>query len=538
MPRPNNIFYNGNRKLKKAGIKTEMTSFEVQEFIRCKNDPVYFCKNYCKIVDLDNGIVNFDMWDFQEDMMKTYTENRFVINLLPRQMGKSITTVAFCLHTAIFQSQQSIGVLANKAPTARKILQQAKRMYENLPFFLQVGVVEWNKGSIELGNGSAIVAESGNSDAVRGFTFNTIVLDEFAFLENAEDFYTSTYPVISSGSKSKVIIISTPNGMNLFYKMWEDAKSGRNEYVPVEVNWWQHPRRDKKWAETARKNMGKRKFGQEFGNEFHGSSGTLISGEKLAALTWCDPIIETENSKMYEKPVDGHSYIVTVDVSEGVGQDYSVINVTDITETPYKQVMVWRSNEVIPLVLPEYVERIATQYNDAFILVEVNSCGAQVSNILWHDYEYENMVVTNTRNQQNVVSGGFGSTTEIGIRMTKKSKRIGCTNIKGLIENDIYLIRDFTTINELQTFVQKGISYEAEDGKYDDVVMTLVSLGWISTQDYFKDLMDVDNRKHVMDRQMGSVVDDLAPLGSITNGELDRMNTDGPQNGITDFSMM
>lgn len=533
-----NIFYNGNRKLKKAGISSEMTNEQISEFIKCKNDPIYFCKTYVKIVDLDNGIVTFDMWDFQEEMMLKYTKNRFVINLLPRQMGKSITTVAFCLHEAIFKSNQSIGVLANKASTARKILQQAKRMYENLPFFLQVGVVEWNKGSIELGNGSSIVAESGNSDAVRGFTFNTIVLDEFAFLENAEDFYTSTYPVISSGSKSKVIIISTPNGMNLFYKMWEDAKSGRNEFVSLRVDWWQHPRRDDKWAKTAERNMGKRKFGQEFGNQFHGSSGTLISGEKLATLVWKEPIVETDNIKIYYRAQEGHSYLINVDVGEGVGSDYSVINISDITVQPYQQVAVWRSNEVIPMVLPEFIERFAKQYNDAFILVETNSCGSQVSNILWHDYEYENMVVTATKNQENVVSGGFNSNSEIGLRMTKKSKRIGCTNIKGLIENDVYIVNDFGTISELQTFVSKGQSYEAEEGKNDDVVMTLVGLGWMSTQDYFKDLMDVDNRAAVLAKQMANVENDMAPVGIFDDCDVDALNSDTNTLGIIDMGMI
>jgi len=518
------IYYNGNRKLKKAGVDIQMTPAEQIEYIKCKNDPIYFCKKYVKIIDIDHGLVDFNMWDFQEEMMRTYMDNRFVINLLSRQMGKSITTVAFCLHTAIFQSYQSIGVLANKGSTARKILQAAQRMYENLPFFLQVGVVEWNKGSIEFGNGSSIIAESANSDAVRGFTFSTIVLDEFAFLEQADAFYESTYPVISSGSTSKVIIISTPNGMNLFYKMWEDARNGRNDYVPVRVDWWQHPRRDEEWAKTAERNMGKRKFAQEFGNQFHGSSGTLISGEKLACMTWQEPIKESESIKMYEVPIEGHSYLITVDVSEGVGSDHSVINVSDITEQPYRQVCVFRNNETAVLVLPEIVERLATQYNEAFILVETNSIGAQVSNILYHDYEYENMIVTATKNQENVVSGGFSTTSEIGLRMTKKSKRIGCTNIKALIENDVYLVQDFETLGELQTFVSRGQSYEAEDGKYDDIVMTLVSLGWLSTQDYFKDLMDVDNRAAVLARQMQSVDDYIAPIGFLDDADLDALN--------------
>jgi len=314
-------------------------------------------------IDLDKGLVHFDMWDFQEKMIKTFSENRFVINLLPRQMGKTITVAAFLLHYAIFNKHKSIGILANKAATSREILGRIQRMLENLPFFLQPGVVEYNKGNVEFGNGSTLMAAATSSDSIRGFSFNVVYLDEFAFVENADTFYTSTYPVISSGSNTKVLITSTPNGMNLFYKLWEDARMGRNDFVPVKVHWSENPKRDNKWKETTLKNIGKRQFQQEYECAFHGSSGTLISGEKLAELVWQEPIQETENTKIYERVKKGHSYLINVDVGEGVGSDFSVINVTDITTQPYKQVMVYRSNEISPMVLPEYVERFAKEYN-------------------------------------------------------------------------------------------------------------------------------------------------------------------------------
>lgn len=530
-----NIYYNGNVNIKKAGVKQNKTPEEVAEYIKCRNDPVYFCRKYVKIIDLNRGLVNFEMWDFQERMVQTFQENRFVINLLPRQMGKTITVAAFLLHYAIFNKHKSIGILANKAATSREILSRIQRMLENLPFFLQPGVVEYNKGNVEFGNGSTLMAAATSSDSIRGFSFNVVYLDEFAFVENADTFYTSTYPVISSGDDTKVLITSTPNGMNLFYKLWEDARMGRNDYVPVQVHWNENPRRDKKWEETTLKNIGKKQFAQEYECAFHGSSGTLISGATLAELVWQDPIKQSDSINVYKEPEPGHSYLVTVDVGEGVGGDYSVVNVTDITEQPYEQVCVFRNNETAVLVLPEVVERLAQQYNEAFILVETNSVGAQVSNILYHEYEYENMIVTATKNQDNFVSGGFASTSEIGIRMTKKSKRIGCTNVKALIENNVLIINDFNTIQELQTFVSKGQSYEAEDGKHDDIVMTLVALGWLSTQDYFKDLMNVDNRAAILERQMRSIEEEVVPIGFYNDSELDQLNSDDSDLGYANL---
>lgn len=259
-----NLYYNGNVTIKKAGVQQKLSPHEIEEYVKCRDDPVYFCRKYVKIIDLDRGLVHFDMWDFQEKMIKTFSENRFVINLLPRQMGKTITVAAFLLHYAIFNKHKSIGILANKAATSREILGRIQRMLENLPFFLQPGVVEYNKGNVEFGNGSTLMAAATSSDSIRGFSFNVVYLDEFAFVENADTFYTSTYPVISSGSNTKVLITSTPNGMNLFYKLWEDARMGRNDFVPVKVHWSENPKRDNKWKETTLKNIGKRQFAQEY----------------------------------------------------------------------------------------------------------------------------------------------------------------------------------------------------------------------------------------------------------------------------------
>lgn len=522
-----NIYYNGNVKIKKAGVQQEFTPEQIDEYVRCSEDPIYFIEKYVKIVSLDHGLVTFSMWEYQEKMIRNFFENRFSICLLPRQMGKTITVAAFLLHTAIFNPQKAIGILANKGATAREILSRIKRMIEGLPFFLQPGVVEYNKSSVEFGNGSTIMAAGTSNDAIRGFSFNVIYLDEFAFVDNADEFFTSTYPVISSGKTTKVLITSTPNGMNLYYKLWTEAKTERNKFKHVEVHWSEHPDRDEKWRDETIANIGQKQFDQEYGCKFYGSSGTLIDGETLARLTWEDPEEETDKMKVYEKPIPGHVYLASVDVAEGVGSDHSVVHVTDITEMPYRQVAIFRDNKTTPIVLTEIVERIAMKYNEAYILVETNSVGSQVGMLLYNEYEYENLIITAVKAQENVISGGFsGSNMDYGLRTTKKSKRIGCSNLKSLIEDNIFLVRDFDTISELQTFSQKGQSYEAEDGKFDDVVMTLVIFAWLTTQDYFIDLVNQDARGKVMEHRMSQVEADLTPFGFIQDGGVEEMNSE------------
>ena len=429
------------------------------------------------------------------------------------------TTVvaAYLLHYSIFTPEKSIGILANKEATAVEILSRIKRMLENLPLFLQPGVKEYNKKNVKFANDSELLSFATGSDSVRGRSFNVVYLDEFAFVENAEEFYTSTYPVISSGETTRVIITSTPNGMNLFYKLWMDAKMNRNDYFPLEVKWNEHPKRDEAWKKTTLRNIGKRRWSQEFGCRFIGSTDTLIEGDILSSLVWKESISEDESNYIYYDVEEDHNYVINVDVSEGAGLDYSVINVTDITTIPYKQVHVWRNNKTTPLVLPEIIERLAMHYNDAFVLIETNSIGSQVANILYYEYEYENMLTTKIDKQDNIISSGFGASFDLGIRMTKKSKHIGCSNIKSLIENNIYEINDFNTIEELQTFSRKGKSYEAEQGKFDDIVMTLVGFGWLTTEDYFVDLTSNNARKIILDKRMETIEEDLVPPGYYEN---------------------
>lgn len=353
---------------------------------------------------------------------------------------------------------------------------------------------------------------------------NCVYLDEFAFVENADEFYASTYPVISSGDTTKVIITSTPNGMNLFYRMWTDAKNSLNAFIPLQVHWSENPNRTQEWKDTTLKNIGQVRFNIEYECMFAGSSGTLITGEKLAAMAWVPPLLENGSLTVYEKPIEGHTYISTIDVSEGAGSDFSVIHIIDITKPPYTQSCIFRSNTTSPLILPEIAERMAIEYNEAYILVETNSIGSQVATYLYHEYEYENVIITNVKNQENVISGGFGTNIDYGLRTTKKSKRIGCSNLKTLIETDVLIIRDFTTISELQTFSRKGVSYEAEDGKYDDVVMTLVIFAWLTTQDYFIDLTNDDLRSNVTRNKLSFIDSDVLPAGYLNDAGIEEAN--------------
>jgi hypothetical protein len=485
------LCYNGNPKLKKAGIALPFTQEQVEEYVRCKSDIVYFVKNYVKIISLDRGQVPFDLYPFQEEMIRTFHDNRFVICLLGRQQGKTTTVAAYLLYEAIFKKNVRIAVLANKGDTAREILDRIKKMFEELPWFLKPGVYEWNKGSIELSNGSKIISAATSSSSIRGQSMNIIYLDELAFIQNDVEFFASTYPVITSGKTTKVIITSTPNGMNLFYKLWVDAEAGRNSFVPRKYVWWHHPERDEKWKEETLKNISQKQFAQEYECEFFGSADTLISGSKLQQLSFKEPIRSDHVFNMYAEPEEGKSYVATIDVSEGIGKDYSVINVFDISSQPYKQVAIYRNNIIPPLMLVDVAHKILRMYNDAYCIVETNSVGKIVADSLYFDLEYENMLVTRSKSGENIIS----STGEvIGLRQTKRTKAIGCSALKTMIESDTLLISDFMTVQELSTFIKKHNTYQAEEGKTDDIVMTLVMFCWFTTQPYFEELTDVNIR--------------------------------------------
>jgi hypothetical protein len=521
--------YLGNARLKRTGTELSYTEEQVVEIAKCAEDPVYFIKNYVKIVNVDRGLIPFDMWDFQEDMVRTFHSNRFTIAKMPRQVGKTTTTVGYMLWAAIFNEEYTVGILANKGQLARDILGRIQKAYEYLPHWLQQGIMTWNKGSLELENGSKIFAYATSAAGVRGGTYNLIFLDEFAFVPHnmAVEFFTSTYPVISSGQTSKVIIVSTPNGLNLFYKMWTDAIENRSTYKTLEVHWSQVPGRDVQWKEETIRNTSEEQFRQEFETEFIGSNATLISGSKLRSLAFHNPIYTEEGLDIYEQPIPNHLYIASVDCSEGVLLDYSAINILDVTQVPYRQVAKFRSNKIPLLFLPTIIYSLAKKYNEAFALIETNNIGQQVVDILHYDLEYENIYKTEQHHiKGQSISSGFKRSTSFGVKTTKSVKKIGCANLKTLIENDKLIISDFDTIAELNTFVRVRDSYSAEEGSNDDLAMGLVLFAWLTAQSFFKDSTNIDIRQFMLAEQNLLGEEELAPVGIFDDGRKEEVTVD------------
>lgn len=642
-------FYNANPNIKREGVKTNWTPELVEEYQRCMNDPVYFAETYCKVINLDEGLVKFKLYPYQKDMFKHFTNNRFSIVLACRQSGKSITSVMWLLHYIIFNPDKNVAILANKGSTAQTMLSRFTLALENVPFFLQPGTRVLNKRSIEFENNSRIFAASTSSSSIRGESANVVFLDEFAFVKGAEEFYKSTYPVISSGAETKVIISSTANGVgNPFHKLWEGAVQGINEYKPFTVNWWDVPGRDEKWKEMTISNTSELQFLQEYGNcvwenslvtvrnkdtgeieqltigelfsktknheiltptgfqnfdgvvrhwhdecveitfsdnhilktallhrfivdekeiyakdittetiidknrkisniriihepqyfydpinvengelyihdknivshnSFIGTGNTLIDSNALLMLRARNPIKCTSDINVYEEPIEGHTYIATVDVSKGRGQDYSIINITDVTQKPFKQVFIYRNNKVSPLIFPDIIYKYAKQYNDAYVIVESNDAGLLVCSGLYYDLEYEYMYV-----QSAMRSDG------IGLYMDKKVKRIGCSNLKDLIEANQYEVRDANTIYELTTFCAKGSSFEATDGNHDDIAMTLVSFAWFANSSLFEEFSPENLKQIIQEEQLKQAEEDLTPFGIIEDGHPDKYEVIG-----------
>ena len=520
-----NEVYLGNPNLKKANTSIEFTQENILEFLKCKEDPVYFARKYIKIVSLDEGLVNFKMWDFQEELIRNFHDYRFNICKMPRQTGKSTTCISYLLHYAVFNDNVNIAVLANKASTARDLLGRLQLAYENLPKWMQQGIISWNKGSLELENGSKISANSTSSSAVRGGSYNVIFLDEFAFIPNhiADDFFASVYPTITSGQSTKVIIVSTPRGMNHFYRLWHDAEKGKSEYVPTDVHWSEVPGRDAEWKEQTIANTSEQQFKIEFECEFLGSVNTLINPTKLKTLVYDDPVKRNKGLDIYENPKDGNNYLITIDVARGIGGDYSAFIVYDITEFPYKVVAKYRNNEIKPMLFPNIINDVAVGYNQAFVLIEINDIGDQVANILHFDLEYDNLLMCSMRGRSGqVVGAGFsGKKSQLGVRMTAAVKKLGCSNLKTLLEDDKLLVCDYDIISELTTFTQKHNSFEAEEGCNDDLAMCLFIFSWLVAQDYFKEMTDNDVRKRIYEEQKNQIEQDMAPFGFISDGLTD-----------------
>ena len=527
--------YLGNPNLKKVNTPVEFTKEQIVEYQKCAEDPIYFMINYIRIVSLDEGLVPFKMYDFQKHIVRTIHNNRFTICKLPRQSGKSTTTVSYLLHYALFNPNSNIAILANKSSTARDILGRVQLAYENLPKWMQQGVINWNKGNIELENKSVIVAAATSSSAIRGGSYNIIFLDEFAFVPPniAEQFFSAVYPTISSGQKTKMIIVSTPYGMNQFYKLWIDAENKRNDYVPIEVHWSEVPGRDEEWKEATIRNTSPEQFQQEFECEFLGSVNTLISPAKIKQMGFLNPKTSSGGLQVYEDPIKDRTYVCTVDVARGVQKDYSAFVILDVTQMPFKVVAKYRNNDIKPLLFPHTIKQVGNAYNHAHVLVETNDLGQQIAEALQFELEYENLLMTTQRGRAGQILGaGFsGRGSGFGVKMTKQIKKIGCSNIKTLIESDKILINDFDIITEMSTFIRKGQSWQADDGNNDDLMMCLVIFGWLSNQPFFKEMTDTNARQMLYEEQQHLIEQDMAPFGFVDDGMPDHEKTEVDEYG-------
>jgi hypothetical protein len=514
--------YLGNPNLKKVNTPEEFTKEQIIEYQKCSENPVYFMEEYIKVVSLDDGLVPFKMYPFQQHIVNTIHDNRFTICKLPRQSGKSTTTISYLLHYALFNPNSNIAILANKSSTARDILGRLQLAYENLPKWLQQGVINWNKGNIELENKSSIVAAATSSSAIRGGSYNIIFLDEFAFVPAniAEMFFSAVYPTISSGTKTKMIIVSTPYGMNQFYKLWKDAEEGRNDYVPIEVHWSEVPGRDEAWKEATIRNTSAEQFQQEFECEFLGSVNTLISPAKIKNMAFTTPKTSSAGLDVYEDPIKDKTYVITVDVARGVLKDYSAFVVLDVSQMPYRVVAKYKNNDIKPLVFPSIIERVGNAYNKAHVLVETNDLGQQIAEALNFELEYDNLLMTTNRGRAGQILGAMfsGRGSGFGVKMTKQIKKIGCANIKTLIESDKVQITDFNIIEEMSTFVRRGQSWQADEGNNDDLMMCLVIFGWLSNQPFFKEMTDTNARQMLYEEQQNLIEQDMAPFGFVDDG--------------------
>ena len=522
--------YLGNPNLKRANIPVEFTQEQVEEFFKCSQDPLYFIENYIRIVNIDQGLIPFNLYPFQKEIVQLVEKERFVICKMPRQTGKTTTIAAVLLWYAMFHEDFSIAILAHKSSQSREILGRIQLAYEHLPRWLQLGIVEWNKGNIELENGSKMLAASTSASAIRGGSFNLIYLDEFAFVPThiQEEFFASVYPTISSGQTSKVLITSTPNGLNLFFKLWTDSENGLNNYKRIDVHWSDVPGRDENWRRQTIQNTSEEQFRIEFECEFIGSSNTLISPSVLRRLVYINPKASNEHTRIYEEPDISRLYVIIVDTARGVENDSSAFTVIDVSEFPSKVVCVYQNNTISPMAYPEVIAGFAKKYNNAYILVESNDVGGSVVSALHSELEVENILMASARGRAGqVLSTGFGPSGQyFGVRTTKQVKRVGCLNLKTLIENNQLIINDYKVLEELTSFVQQGDSYKAEVGKHDDLVMCLVLYGWLSEQEYWKEITNSNIRKEIQSQQAHLIEEDLTPFGFINDGRgFDSENT-------------
>lgn len=525
--------YLGNAQLKPVGVQYEFTQEQVIELTKCAEDPVYFMENYVNIVTLDHGVTKFKPYGFQKNMINTMHNNRFVLVRCARQSGKSTTTMAYVLHYILFNSNVKVSILANKEDTAKNLLDVVKLAYENLPKWMQQGVVEWNKHSIHLENGSKVRVNATSASAIRGQSANIVIIDEFAFISPniAEEFFSSVFPTITSGKTTKLIIVSTPNGLNMFYKLWNDSEHGRNNYVTCTAKWNEVPGRDEKFKKTVMANFPSNKeskWRSEYEVEFLGSDNTLLPPSALMEMVYADPLYSNEEGlKIYEVPKQGRTYTMCVDTSRGMGEDYHAATIIDCTEIPYKVVATFKNNTVNPKLLPNILARIGRQYNDAYMLVELNDLGEAVAADMNSDEIcYPNLILISSEDKSGQkADGGFGGKhIRYGLKMSGPVKIQGCAQLKDLIVDKKLIFADFDIVSELSNFVRStktNGSYQARKDTHDDLVMTLVAFAWLTTQTYFQDYTNISLKKNLYKERMRKLEESVSLFGFIDDGTID-----------------
>lgn len=512
--------YHGNINLKPIGYKHTFTQEQLEELIKCQEDPVYFIENYCQIVTLDHGLQLFKLYDCQKRKVHHILNNRKAILMEGRQQGKTITSAACILWYTLFQDAKTVAIMANKTAAAREVMSRYQGMYENLPIWMQQGVRTWNKGDVELENGSKVFTAATTASGIRGRSVNWLYIDEAAIIPNtvAEQFFASVYPTISAGQTTKILLTSTPLGYNHFWKFWNEAEKGANGFEPMFIPYTEIPGRDDAWAEEQLRLLGELKFNQEVLCNFLGSSNTLIAAKTLGAMSSIDPIYMKDGLDIFEDPIPEHTYVMGVDTARGIGGDYSAFTVVDATTVPYKLVAKYRNNKIAPMLYPNVINKVARDYNNAHVMIEINDIGQQVADILHAELEYDNILTTAKDVNKQYLSPGFGRATQMGVRMTKQVKRQGCFTLKSLMEENKLLVFDAETISEFSTFIEKQGTWMADEGYFDDLVMSLVLFAWVTSNTYFKDLTDIDIRRKLYDNQMKQIEEELTPFGLIMDG--------------------
>lgn len=506
--------YHGNINLKPVGHQHDFTEEQVKEILKCQEDPIYFIENYCQIISLDSGLVPFKLYDCQKTKVDVIMNNRKVILMEGRQQGKTVTAAACILHYTLFEQDKTVAIMANKSSAAREVLSRYQIMYENLPIWMQQGVKTWNKGDVELENNSRVFTSATTTSGIRGKSVNWLYIDEAAIIPNniAEEFFASVYPTISAGETTRILLTSTPLGYNHFWKFWNEAEENKNGFVNHFIPYYEIPGRDEAWAEEQKRLLGELKYTQEVLCEFLGSSNTLIAASTIGRLSSKTPEFQNNGLDIYEPPEENRYYVLTCDVARGIGGDYSAFMVFDVTEMPYKVVAKYRDNKVAPMLFPDIIGKVGKDYNNAYVLIENNDLGQQVVDILHQEIEYDNIFSTVTEKNRQYISPGFGRSTKLGVNTSKQVKRQGCFTFKSLLEEQKLLLFDADTIHEISTFIEKGNTYQADEGYHDDLVMCLVLFGWTTSQTFFNDLTDINVRESIYNQQINTIETSLTPF--------------------------